>query len=260
MDIPKNLNGVELFKFLKENKGDIEYARKNTIKFADSVNVVSQPLNKELVAKSVVPEEKTEVKIRAIINTTNVMDSHKDVHIDGLWNKSLSENRNIKFLKEHKMEFENIIADKEDLEVSVNSVTWKSLGFDMEGKTEALTFDAVVKQDRNPSMFKEYSKNNVDNHSVGMQYVKMALAINSEDEDFTEEKEVWDKYYPSVANKEELKKNNFFWAVTEAKVIEGSAVVIGSNSFTPTQSTKHKEGISSKELAIKEWLGIEEAE
>jgi hypothetical protein len=258
MDIPKELTGKELFKFLVENKEDILYAKKNGFKKADSITCNTPHLEnfatKELIDYE---EDKTSIKVRAIINTTNVVDSHKDVHLNGIWNKSISENRNIKFLQEHQMSFKSIIADKEDLDVSVNSVTWKSLGFDFEGKTEALTFDAVVKQKRNNEMFREYMDKNVDNHSVGMRYVKLALAINSEDEEYKEEKEVWDKVYPLVANKVELEKSNYFWAVSEAKVIEGSAVVMGSNGFTPTVDVKSETIVSDeqKEIeAIKEWL------
>ncbi len=253
MEIPKNLKGEQLFKFLKENKEDLEYAKKNEVKHADGVSTTQPTTLKEFAKKEdvIAGDNKKEIKVRAIINTTNVIDSHKDVHIDGLWAKSLSENRNIKFLQEHEMTFKNIIADKDDLDVSVNSVTWKSLGFDMEGKTEALTFDATVKESRNKDMFKEYKEENVDNHSVGMRYVKLALAINSEDEDYVEEKEVWDKYYEVIANKEEVKKINYFWAVTEAKVIEGSSVVLGSNSFTPTQSRKRKLELSEEEKEVK---------
>ena len=49
-----------------------------------------------------------------------------------------------------------------------------------------------------------------------------------------EEKKIWDKYYPVVANKEIADECGYFWVVTEAKVIEGSAVPIGSNQATPT--------------------------
>ena len=37
MDIPKELKGKELFKFLLENKEDILYAKKNEFKKADSI-------------------------------------------------------------------------------------------------------------------------------------------------------------------------------------------------------------------------------
>ena len=256
MDIPKNLQGEELFKFLKTNKEDIVYAKKTAIKYADSfggsavhLKSITPSLN-----KSASEEDTLSIKRRLIINTTNVVDSHKDVHVDGIWNKSLKENKNIKFLQEHQMSFKSIIADKEDLSVGVNKVSWKSLGFDLEGKTEALTFDATIKQSRNSQMFKEYKDGNIDQHSVGMHYVSMKLAINSEEEDYAEEKAVWDKYYEIIANKAELEKSPYFWAITEAKVIEGSAVVLGSNGFTPTQEVKEIEVQEEKESPLVKWL------
>jgi len=256
MNIPDNLKGNDLLKFLVENKEDIMYAKKSIVKEADSIMVSSTPLSKSIANKSF-DKDATEIKVRAIINTTNVIDSHKDVHINGIWNKSVSENNNIKFLQEHQMRFDKVIADKTDLSVSVKSMSWKSLGFDMSGNTEALTFDANIKESRNKFMFDSYKNKDVDNHSVGMRYMKLDLAINSDDEDFQEEKAVWDKHYPSIANKEEMGKQKYFWAVTEAKVIEGSAVVLGSNSFTPTLSNKEETKLTQKEIkinAIRKWL------
>ena len=89
-------------------------------------------------------------------------------------------------------------------------------------------------------MFKQYSNGWVKNHSVGMRYVKIDLAINSESEWDKDEKELWDKYYPIVVNKEIADERGYFWVVSEAKVIEGSAVVMGSNSATPTLSVENK--------------------
>jgi len=258
MKIPKKLKGKELFTFLVENKEDLIYSKKNEVKFADSIAIHTPIQSKTFANKQ--EDGDGDIQVRAIINTTNVIDSHKDVHIDGIWTKSLSENRNIKFLQEHQMNFDKIIADKADLSVSVESRTWKSLGFDMDGKTQALTFDANIKESRNKLMFNQYKEGNVDQHSVGMRYVKLALAVNSEDEDFAQEKEVWDKYIDNVANKDEAERGNFFWAVTEAKVIEGSSVVLGSNSFTPTQPAPAgvgKEEQTENEIkanAIKQWL------
>jgi hypothetical protein len=108
--------------------------------------------------------------------------------------------------------------------------------------TQALVFDATIKQSRNEFMFKEYKDGNVDNHSVGMQYVQIKLAVNSKKDSHKNEKEIWDKYVTDIANKEEAEKRGYFWAVLEAKVIEGSAVVVGSNRITPTLARdKHQE-------------------
>ena len=108
------------------------------------------------------------------------------------------------------------------------------------GKTEALIFDSVIEKKRNDFMFKQYANGWVKNHSVGMRYVKIDLAVNSESEWDKDEKELWDKCYPVVANKEVADERGYLWVVSEAKVIEGSAVVMGSNSATPTLLVENK--------------------
>jgi hypothetical protein len=115
-------------------------------------------------------------------------------------------------------------------------MTWKELGYKYEGDTEALIFDCTIVKERNEYMAEQYAKGRVKQHSVGMQYVKLSLCMNSESKWDKEEKENWDKYYPQVANKDEADRYGYFWAVTEAKCIEGSAVPLGSNFATPTIS------------------------
>lgn len=46
---------------------------------------------------------------------------------------------------------------------------------------------------------------------------------------------------PYAVNPEVAEEKGYFWAVTEAKVIEGSAVPIGSNWITPTLSVENKD-------------------
>jgi len=162
------------------------------------------------------------------------------LHVNGIWNKSVNDNANKGFLhlQEHDRDFDKVISD--NAKGYIESITWKSLGFPYNGKTEALIFDSTIEKERNEFMFKQYSKGWVKNHSVGMRYVKIDLAINSESEYDKEEKEMWNKYYPVIANKEVADERGFFWVVSEAKIIEGSAVVMGSNSATPTISIENK--------------------
>lgn len=259
MDIPKFKTDKELFVFLKENEDDILYAKKSAIKFSDGLAVDIVSVNKDIISFTAKAEQNdSEIKVRAIINTTNVIDSHDDMHVKGLWDKSLDENKNIKYLQEHKMAFDKIIADKDDLEVSAETMTWKSLGYDFEGETQALIFDANIKEERNPFMFKQFKNRNVDNNSVGMRYIQIKMAFNTEDEEYAKEKENWDKYYPLAVNKDDKRK--MFFPVIEAKAIEGSAVPMGSNAFTPVFSTPTSKEPTQQEIksnAIKSWLGIE---
>jgi hypothetical protein len=223
-------------KILKDSK-DILIAKKlATLKHADVV-VLDNPI--EAVNKITnkaesgeVTEDPTKLKVKVVINTTNIMDSHSDVHIKGLWKKTLKENKNLFLLQEHEMKFEKIISD--NVKAYTEDYNYKG------NNLEALVFETEINKDRNPFMFEQYKKGFVKNHSVGMRYIKLDLAINSEEKYYKEEKEIWDKYIDEVANRDEAEKQGYFWAVTEAKAIEGSAVVIGSNQITPTLEVEEK--------------------
>jgi len=226
----------ELHKYLVDNKKSLIDSKKGAIKHSDGIDFINAKfIDKDSADKAEMNAEQLEIgtiQVKVVINTTNIIDSHMDCHIPKLWNKSLSEQKKIKLLKEHKATFECIISDQ--VTPSVKTMSWKSLGFDFEGSTQALIFDAIIKEHRNSYMFSQYKQGYVDNHSVGMRYVTLYLCINSEERWAREEKEYWDKYYPMVVNKEVADDNGYFWAVTEAKMVEGSAVVFGSNYATPT--------------------------
>jgi len=226
----------ELFDFLVENSNSLKAQKKAELKKADcfsfsptivrsksDVNKANEPVNVDSIDT---------LKVLIVINTTNLLDGHGDVHIRGIWNKSLSENKMIMHLQEHEMEFSKIIADGAELKASVKDYSWKELGVDFEGKTQALVFESTIEKKRNEFMFNQYANGWVKNHSVGMRYVKFDFAIN--DEDYPNEFEAWNKYYPEIANKEVADERGYFWYVLEAKVIEGSAVPLGSNFVTPT--------------------------
>jgi hypothetical protein len=247
----------EYLDFISKNEPLIFDTKKSEMKKADGFGFDSVFLKKDLANKGTGDSTPTEIFVKIAINTSNILDSHKDVHIPGLWDKSLKERgKNVMHLQEHVRKYSHVIARGEDLKAYAETVTWKSLGYDMEGKTNVLTFDSLVKDSQNSAMFKEYMKGNVTEHSVGMQYVKMVTCIN--DEDYPVQKENWDKYAPMVANTDTLKQTKVFWAVTEAKAIEGSSVLMGSNSFTPTVSATPKNIEPTKDElkinAIKEWL------
>jgi hypothetical protein len=225
----------ELFKALRENKNTLIAQKKMITKQSDAVihyvqveNEKGETIKATYSDTSVINQLKAEL----VINTTNLMDSHSDVHIKGIWNKSAKEQKNLLLLQEHKMTFDHIISD--NVSATVKEVKWSDLGYSYKGTTEALTFDVLIDKQRNPFMFDQYAKGYVKEHSVGMRYVKMELAINSDSKWDVEEKEIWDNYIDQVANKEQAEEQGYFWAVLEAKIVEGSAVVKGSNFATPT--------------------------
>lgn len=238
LEIPKFESKKEKIDFLVENKDSLISQKKSVIKYADGISTTIIPANYDSdTVKSNSEENLTSINVKAIINTTNILDSHGDVHIKGLWNKSLKENKRILHIQEHKShEFDKIIASGEDLKASVKDYSWKELGYNVEGKTQALVFDSKIRKDRNSYMFEQYKNGFVNNHSVGMRYVKIELAVN--DEEYEKEKGFWDKHIKDVVNKKEAEDKGYFWVVFEAKAVEGSAVPLGSNPITPTMNIK----------------------
>jgi hypothetical protein len=226
----------ELFKFLSDNKDKLIAQKKAIIKKEDCGVILAPTIvvDPKFVNKSAPVDSSSmaSLKVVCIINTTNFLDSHMDVHLPGLWNKSLTDNKNIMHLQEHDMEFEKIISDGADLKAYAKKFKWSELGYSFKGDTEALVFESNILRKRNPFMLDQYASGWVKNHSVGMYYVKMDMAIN--DEDMPNYFEAWNKYYPQIVNPEMAYERGYFWYVLEAKCIEGSAVPIGSNTATPT--------------------------
>ena len=232
----------ELFKALIENKKELVSIKKSSTKNADAVSFgylntsIEIDTNKEDVQSQMQNPESLNVKV--VINTTNFLDSHGDVHVNGIWNKSVKDNVSYLHLQEHEREFDKVITDS--AKGYVQSMTWKKLGLPYDGKTEALIFESTIDKKRNEFMLNQYANGWVKNHSVGMRYVQLELAINTEAEYDKEYKALWDEFYPIIANKENADERGYFWVVKEAKIIEGSAVVMGSNSATPTLENKEE--------------------
>jgi hypothetical protein len=242
MKIEKEFNSVhEKIEWLVKNKASLIAQKKAVMKKADAFSYSAAIYDtKEESYKENKPiknwRELDEIKTKLAINTTNVIDSHNDLHLPGMWSKSIRENKMVMHLAEHKMTFDDIISDGQDLKVKTELMKWTDLGFKFIGDTEVLAFESTIKRERNEKMFEKYAKGYVKNHSVGMQYVKIDLAVNSENEEYSKEYDNWNKYLPMAINPEKALEDGFFWVVTEAKVIEGSAVPLGSNSMTPTIS------------------------
>ena len=293
MEIPKFKTRKELFNYLIENKDKLvsEKIAQKKEAFGPFLKFSVEPSKKMVKTEAIKEdgeavfeevEEEDVLTVKAVINTTKLFDSHRDVHLDGIWDEQL-ENKGlmnrVKHLQEHKSrEFDKIISSGEDLTVSVETVKWTDLGFNYKGTTQALTFVSKVRKNRNPYMYEQYKSGWVDNHSVGMWYGKLDIAID--DEDYPANKDLYDKYIDTIANKEDVEKYGYFWAVFKAGFDEGSAVPNGSNFVTPTQevigsksNSKENKSFESELISFlkgdqtdqedndenpyKEWLGLE---
>lgn len=243
-------NKVEMFKALIEFKPQLTSLKKSITKFTDGVEFgllhdITDKMEAVKANEPVLDANVTEVKVKVVMNTTNLLDSHGDVHIKDIWKRTLSHSSTKLHLQEHKRQFDAVISN--DAKAYTKTASWKSLGYEFEGNTQALIFESLVKQSRNPMMFEQYKNGWVNNHSVGMQYVDLDICINSEERWASEYKDNWEKYISDIANKEDAEAIGYFWAVKEAKLIEGSAVLFGSNWATPTLDNNMKTAAAPSE-------------
>lgn len=243
-------NQEEAFKFLIANKTLIIAQKKSAIKYADALPYFStiENENNEVVKASEAGDlqNATTIKVVAVSNACNYYDSHGDVSIKGSWNRTAKNTKDGLHLQEHQMKYDKLISD--NVSFSVESKTWKELGYNYDGSTDCLVMTSTVEKEDNPYMFDKYLKGKVKNHSAGLRYVDVEFAINSEADWAKEEKAVWDKYYPDIVNKEDVDERGYFLAVKEQKIIENSAVLKGSNPATPTISVELVGDTSTKQI------------
>lgn len=229
----------ELFAALRENATKIISVKKAEIH--KSINCGGF-LERQSGTIKGIPELKDGF-IYPVINTTRYMDSHRDVHFDGIWNKSAKEqNGKIFYVADHEIKIETIIAWPSDVNIMIKSVPWSFVGKNYEGETEALIYE-ISKDKIVHSKAKEIiaEKRPVQN-SVRMQYLKIKLAMNSDEEEDEIAKKFYDDHIDKIANKKEVEELGYFWGVSEAKIItEGSMVVKGSNDATPIQQNETKD-------------------
>lgn len=236
-----------MFKAIKAAKQELIAAKKATIKFTDPV-FTNIPIQKDGIIFSTVKDFGTPKDVSygdfvyPVINTINFLDSHKDVHLWGIWDKSAKEqNGKIYYIINHELALGKVISYPSNVEIRIKEMTWNELGSNYEGKTQALIFKAKLTERSNKDAYDAIKAGDEIQNSVRMQYVRLELAINSKEDYYKDELAAWTKYSPLVVNKEAL-EDGYFWAVHEAKIyMEGSAVLFGSNSVTPvfTEEPKH---------------------
>jgi len=223
-------------RFIKEHLKDLTGLKKSEYKTDSNVDV-----NSDLITKSFTPiiESITSdiIEVKAVINSTNVIDSHKDLHIPGIWNKTVKDNPYTYHLKQHESRFESVLSSKAK---SYNEVmNFLDLGINKDMVMEANINLFTIDKTKNPYMFAQYADGEVKQHSIGMTYVTIDLAYY--DEESQKEMDFFNWAKKQAINPEVADENGYLWVVREAKKREGSAVVFGSNPITPTLYVKNYE-------------------
>lgn len=220
----------EMFKELVNRKADLIQLKKSAIKHTDSTSGALA-----VVQKAAGQQRALQIGdvMSNVINTTMWLDSHNDLHINGIWNQTVKQQAGKVFhVINHDLSLGSVIGYPGDVELEVRKMTWRNLGYDMDGMTEALIYHTTITDKINIDAFKAYRDMAPVQHSVRMEYVNILLAVN--DEDMEEEYKVYQTYLPQIVNRSVAEERGYFWVVTEAKISkEGSTVLFGSNEITP---------------------------
>ena len=225
----------EIDYLVKHNKEIIEF-KKAVVKHTTPTTTEAE-ISSTLKALSTSKEHDTDnvIKRTVIGNTYNWLDSHGDVHLEGTFGKSISERQNkIWHLHDHEQKITAKVGVPS--KIYEETVAWSDLGIKKAGTTTALMMDSDIRKDYNNLIFQEYKDGNIDQHSVGMYYVKIDFAVN--DKDHKAEFKVWNDNIENIGNREKAEELGYFYAVKEAKLVEISAVLQGSNELTPTIEAK----------------------
>jgi len=229
------MNRNTVVKQVTRDKEEALLLKRGAVKFTDSPvlspvlgKVKDDEPNKMLLERNL-PLDTEEAVYRTIIaNTYNYMDSHDDVHLNNVFKKSLEETKKLFLLHDHK--FEVTAQTGNILKAYEQDGRFIYYGLNSPLDTQALLLDVEIERAKNELVFNEYKNHNINQHSVGMYYVKIDLAIDNQDD--KEAYALYRKYLPQIGNADKVEQQGYFFAVQEAKLKETSAVLMGSNDLT----------------------------
>ena len=227
---------TELFKALKENKDLIIESKKSEI-YKSHEKGLSIVTNQNAITKFSEATKSFEMDSNYyyfVVNSSNILDSHSDMHINGNWEKTVKEQQGKTYLVfDHELKRSEIIAMKKDVEMFTAEIPFKALGKNYDGNTYCLIYKVKKTAIVNPEA-KEWLEVGHDfEASVRMQYMDIDIAIDSTNPDMAKEKTNFDLYFPVIANKEDFEEIYYFWIIKQAKnVMESSLVMFGSNGAT----------------------------
>lgn len=175
------------------------------------------------------------LKRTIVANTFFWMDSHDDVHVPGIFNKSIAENVNkngrslISHLQDHVFQIRGRVG--RPIAFYEKEMIWRQLGHARNGSTVALIMESEIDRELDRSVYDEYKNDFIDQHSVQMRYITIDVAMN--DSQFKTEYANWQEVYPRLGNKAKADAAGKFYIVREADLLEVSCVLMGSNRLTP---------------------------
>lgn len=236
----------EFHLYLVENKSEVIAFKKSQLKFtkAFGLDLLQARAVKALNTNFKDDVESGKITRKIIGNTYNWMDSYDDVLLNNVFAKSLAESQDkIWHLHDHLYQLTAKVG--KPISIYEKEVDWADLGVSVTGKTMALFMESEISKTWNEKIFQMYLTGEINQHSVGMYYRKIKLAVN--DPEWKDEYATWTQHIDAIGNKAEVIKQGYFYAVYEGDLVEISCVLAGANELTPTIDNKEKPiDVSSK--------------
>lgn len=172
------------------------------------------------------------VRVKVVMSTSNWLNDQNVVLLPNAAKKTIDERSGaVKHIKDHDWSSLSDIGDV--VSIYTQNIPLRELGVEADGEVEALIGLSDVRRYYDEKAFFSYWFNKEQQHSVGIELVDFAFAVN--DDEFDVEFKNWQKYYPMVINKDYADETGYFLAVREFKLIEFSSVFGGSNPLTPAK-------------------------
>lgn len=237
----------ELFKELKANKEIFIEAKKSLIQKSYDKGISVTCKNLDLLKFT---DQLKGIKIDdnyyyIAVNSTRVLDSHDDLHVDGIWKKSIKEQQGKNYLVvDHDLSIKSVVVRKEHIEIFTAKIPFSLIGKPYDGDTEALIYKVPKDKVRDETIKEWLDSGDSIEGSVRMQYVTVLLAMDSNDPDDETEKTNYDEYIDQIANKKDFDYIYYYFIIKEAKnVKESSLVVFGSNGATGQVTSNKNEAV-----------------
>jgi hypothetical protein len=235
IDVKKilSLSQKDKFDYLRKNEKDLIKTKCSTEDVSDVISIPSKLVNRSHINKSKIDNniENDVVRVAVVANTSNWIDSQLDMILPDAVNKSLKDKKNnIPHLHDHERSTTAKIGEVVD--IYMDNVNYSELGLQGNGIASVLIFETDVRKDYNENIYNQYKNNGITQHSIGLRYINMVLAMN--DVNDPEHLKNWNEYINQAINKEVALSTGYFWIVKEYKLIENSAVLFGANELTPT--------------------------
>lgn len=237
-ELDKSFDTQELmFKSLRDNSNHI-IAQKKSIVYKSvnkGLSVDTKPLDALKLSTTVKGLSIDSDYYYIAVSTTKILDSHRDLHIDKCFNRTVKAQQGKVYLVDsHVLSVLTTLVKKEHIEMFTAIVPFAMVGQKYEGETEALIYKFRKDKVINDSAKQWLESGDSIQSSIRMQYVDIVFCMNSDDKEDVKYKDNYEQYYPLIANKEDFEEEiQYFWTVIELKnVAESSLVLFGSNHAT----------------------------